>query len=64
VECARELIGKSPATPPKAAKTPAEAASVKAQLTCAHRGSARLRLLAVIQPIRAATKPAPKPDSS
>ena len=64
VERARELIGEPPSTPPAAAEAPAETASLIPQLTCRHCGSARLRLLAVIQPLRQSERTVHPPDSS
>jgi len=64
VQRARELIGEPPAKPPKAEETTGEVASVKPQLSCTYCGSSHLRLLAVIQPLRLATKSATPTDSS
>ena len=64
VERARQLIGEpTPESPPAVAlEIPAE--EKPPQLTCANCGSTRLRLLAVIRPMRATWNPAPKIDSS
>ena len=65
IERARQLIGEPPAeTPPAQAETPTEAANVKPQLTCVHCGSVRLRLLAVIQPMRFTPKSPTAADTS
>lgn len=61
---ARELIGESPALAAEAAQPSTETAPAKTQLTCTLCGSARLRLLAVTQPLRQPARCAIPADSS
>jgi len=51
-------------TSPAQAETPTEAANVKPQLTCVHCGWVRVRLLAVIQPMRFTPKSPTAADTS
>jgi hypothetical protein len=66
VEQARKLIGESlpGAPPPASCETPPRAEPAKPQHTCAHCGSLRLHLLAIIQPLRLSPKTAAPADSS
>jgi DNA-directed RNA polymerase subunit RPC12/RpoP len=66
VERARQLIGEArpEATAPDDGKMAAGEKPAKPQLVCANCGSTRLRLLAIIQPIRTNSNPCPKVDTS
>jgi hypothetical protein len=66
IERARQLIGETTpeASAPAARELPAEEKPAKPQLTCENCGSTRMRLLAVIQPVRRAWNQGTKIDSS
>jgi len=66
IERARQLIGEPPPESPPStdSKQPGKECPAQPQLTCAHCGSPRLRLISIIQPMRGIPRHPPGEDSS